>query len=212
MGSAGSWILLARVLRPQGRKGEVLADLFTSNTAQFTESQRICLAPPGFIDSTPPVAVEPRPAEVRGFWLPVGRNAGRIVLQLDGIDNISAAEALAGCEMVIPASERPGLDGGTVYVADLVGTTVFDGERLIGTIDDVQFPASPDGSRLRDEAAALLVVVSPTEEELLIPFVKEYIREMDLEQKRLQMKLPSGLIDINRGPEAEPEEPPDEAD
>lgn len=198
MASASPWILLARLLRPQGRKGEILADLFTSNPSLFKDKPQVWLAPAGFTVAASPSAIEPRPIEVRDFWLPVGRNAGRVVLHLAGIDTITQAEALAGSEIVIPAADRPQLESGTVYTADLIGATVFDREQPIGTIADVQFPTSPDGSRRLDDAAPLLAVHTPAGDELLIPFANQYIREMDLRHARLRMELPEGLLDLNR--------------
>lgn len=192
------WITLARIVRPQGRKGEVLADLLTSNPAQFTERPHVWLAPAGFTAGSEDAAPEPTPAEVRASWLPVGRNAGRIVLHLAGVESITQAEALAGREVVIPASERAALEPGTVYISDLVGAVVFDHDEQIGTVEDVQFPMSPDGSRRLDEAAPLLVVRSPAAGELLIPFVNAYIREMDLSGGLLRMMLPPGLLDLNQ--------------
>lgn len=197
MADRSPWILLARILRPQGRKGEVLADLLTSNPAQFQERPHVWLASAGFTSSSPAPAPEPVPAEVRAFWLPVGRNAGRVVLHLAGSDSINDAEALAGREVVIPASERLALEPGTVYISDLVGAAVFDRDQPIGTVEDVQFPMTPDGSRRLDDAASLLVVRSPEYGELLIPFVNAYIREMDLSQGLLRMELPPGLLNLN---------------
>ena len=51
MESASQWIVLARILRPQGRKGELLADLFTDFPARFGQHPRVWLAPPGFAEA-----------------------------------------------------------------------------------------------------------------------------------------------------------------
>ena len=50
MESASQWIVLAHILRPQGRKGEVLADLFTDFPDRFSQHPRVWLAPAGFAD------------------------------------------------------------------------------------------------------------------------------------------------------------------
>ena len=86
-----TWIVLAHLLRPQGRKGEVLAELFTDFPERFEEPTRVFLAPSGFEGEES----EARPAQVVAFWLPVGKNQGRIVLQLAGIETISDAEAVS---------------------------------------------------------------------------------------------------------------------
>ena len=75
-----SWVVLAHLLRPQGRKGELLAELLTDFPERLAGRKGLYLAPPNASDS-----LEPRPAEVLSTWLPVGRNRGRVVLQLAGI-------------------------------------------------------------------------------------------------------------------------------
>ena len=52
MDSSSQWIVLAQVLRPQGRRGEVLADLFTDFPERFEQHRSVWLAPQGFADHT----------------------------------------------------------------------------------------------------------------------------------------------------------------
>lgn len=202
MSEPTEWVLLARILRPQGRKGEVLADLFTEDTDRFETHPGIWLAPPGFTskkdEAATSASAQPVRATVAAHWLPVGRNAGRIVLHLAGVSTIEQAEALAAREVVIPASERRPLEEGAVYISELVGATVFDGANEIGIVEDVEFPATPDGSRRLEEAAALLSLRLPDGEEILVPFVSAYLVEMDLPGRTLHMALPEGLVSVNR--------------
>lgn len=201
MSETTQWVLLARLLRPQGRKGEMLADLFTEDTDRFEAHPEVWLAPAGFVEgqaedrATP---AEPARATVSAHWLPVGRNAGRIVLHLAGVSTIEAAEALEGREVVIPASERRPLEDGAVYISELVGATIFDGALEIGVVEDVEFPATPDGSRRLEEAAPLLSIRALDGEEILVPFVSAYLVEMDLAARTIRMALPEGLVAVNR--------------
>ncbi len=64
-----------------------------------------------------------------------------LVLKFQGIETISDAEPLVGAELQLPRSERAALEPGWTYLSDLIGCTVFDGEREIGEIEDVQFGA-----------------------------------------------------------------------
>jgi 16S rRNA processing protein RimM len=64
-----------------------------------------------------------------------------LVMKFQGIDSISDAETLLGCELQVPAAERGQLEPGWTYVSDLAGCTVFDGVREIGEVEDVQFGA-----------------------------------------------------------------------
>ena len=205
MNSSEQWIRLAQILRPQGRKGEVLADLYTEFPEQFDTAGSVGLAPDGFAERSANGALEsqPQPIEIVAHWLPVGRNAGRIVLQFAGVSSIEQAEALAGKEVVIRASERRELDDGSVYVADLVGARVLDGDTPVGVITEVLFPATSDGARKLEEAAPLLSVTSSEGDEILIPFASAYVVSVDLPNRLLRMNLPEGLVDVNRASRAE---------
>jgi 16S rRNA processing protein RimM len=200
MPSTPKWTLLARILRPQGRKGEVLADLFTDFPERFAARPEVWLAPAGFIDahkeSTATAAQEPQPLKVIAHWLPVGRNAGRVVLHFSGVDSISAAEQLAGKEVVVPSEARMPLEDGAVYISDLVGCTVYDNGTAIGTVEDVQFATTADGTRRLDDAAPLLVVQGG-HSEVLVPFVNEYLVEVNTATRSIRMALPEGLTEVN---------------
>ena len=195
--SASSWIVLAHLLRPQGRKGELLAELLTDFPERFESQRRVFLAPPNFAGEE----AQARVAEVVSFWLPVGKNEGRIVLQFAGIDSITAAEGVAGLDVIVPYEERLRLDDESEYISDLIGCTVYDGPIAVGVIDDVQFPSTPDGGRRLAEAAPLLAVLSPDGDEILIPFAKAFLIGINVKEKRVDMKLPEGLVEVNRANE-----------
>jgi len=171
-----SWVLLARIVRPQGRHGEVLADIFTDFPEHFAERKRLFLRPPvgALLD-----------ARVESHWL----HKGRVVLKFAQVDSIADAENLRGFEVVIPREERMPLEGDAVYVSDLLGVRVIDvsrgGAEDTGEITDVE----PEGA-----GPAMLVIRTPGGDELLIPFVRAYLRKIDLEAKRMEMELPLGLL------------------
>jgi len=189
-----SWIVLAHLLRPQGRKGELLAELLTDFPERFKEHPNVFLAQPDFQGKQD----EARGAKVVSSWLPLGKSRGRIVLHFAGIDSISEAEAIAGLDVVVPSAERLPLDSESAYISDLVGCTVYDKGAAVGVISDVQFPTSPDGTSRLDDAPPILEVQSAEGDEILIPFAKTMIQRIDVAEKRIDMKLPIGLVDINR--------------
>jgi 16S rRNA processing protein RimM len=194
MTQTSAWIVLAHLLRPQGRKGEVLAELFTDFPERFDDQKRVFLAAPGFDGEE----VEARAAEVVAFWRPVGKNEGRVVLQFAGIDTISDAESIAGKDVLVPREERLPLDDESVYISELIGCTVFDGQLTVGVVEDVQFAMNADGGRRLDDAAPLLVVRSLEADEILLPFAKAFLVRVDTEAKRIDMTLPEGLVEVNR--------------
>lgn len=175
------WVWLARIRRPQGRKGEVFADILTDFPEKFADRRRLWLLAEG-------ASSAPREVELVAHWL----HKGGIVLHFSGIDSISAAETLSGLMVAIPMAERTPLGEDEVYIADLVGCTLFDVANAdapvrVGEIEDVDRSTGP---------VALLVVRGSTGE-VLIPFAKSYLRALDLAAKRVEMALPEGLVDLN---------------
>ena len=133
-----------------------------------------------------------RELEVEEFW----PHKSYLVLKFAGIDSISDAEGLIGCELQVPAAERAKLQSGWNYVSDLVGCTVFDEDREVGQVHDVQFGAG--------EAPLLLVKAGAKEYE--IPYAEAYLACADLEHKKICMKLPEGMLELNAPLTAEEKE------
>lgn len=197
--TASPWLVLAHLLRPQGRRGEVLADLMTDFPERFAEDARVYLAKPNF--SGP--ADDARLVTISNHWLPVGRNHGRIVLHITGTDSIEQAEMLAGLDVLVPAEERLPLDDDAEYISDLIDCNVFDHGALVGAVSAVDFPTTADGARRLPDAAPLLTVVTPEGDEILIPYVQSFLLSTDVASRRINMELPQGLLDLNRpGPSA----------
>jgi 16S rRNA processing protein RimM len=174
------WVLLARVVRPQGRRGEVLADIFTDFPELFTERHKLFLRSP--TGSPTGLMTE---AKVESHWL----HKGRVVLKFSHVQSMTDAEGLRGFEVVVPQEERIPLEGDAVYVSDLLGAEVIDvhhgGDQHAGEITAVE----PEGT-----GPAMLIIRTPAGEEMLIPFVRAYLRKIDLEAKRIEMELPVGLL------------------
>ena len=101
------------MLGPQGRRGEVAAELHTSFPERFAERRELAgLAKDG----------SRRTLQVEEHWF----HKGHVVLKFAGVDSISDAERLAGMELQIPAEQRAELDAGAAYTSDLVGCEVVD--------------------------------------------------------------------------------------
>ncbi|SNS73186.1 16S rRNA processing protein RimM [Granulicella rosea] len=171
----------------------MLAELLTDFPERFQTQPRVYLAPAGFNGHV----AAAREAEVTGFWLPVGKNAGRIVLSFAGIESINDAEKLERLEVLIPEEERLELEEDAEYIDDLIGCTVYDGATPVGEVSGVDFPTTPDGTRRLEDAAPLLTVTTPAGDEVLIPYVTAYLISTDTGTKRIEMNLPAGLIDLN---------------
>jgi 16S rRNA processing protein RimM len=178
-----AWVWLARIRKSQGRKGEVLAEIFTDFPEKFAERKHLWLLSP---------AGEPaREAILENSWLYKSGHTGEIVLHFAGINSITEAETLRGMIVAVPRAERVQLPDDEVYVGDLIGCALVDvasaPERNVGLIEDVDREAGP---------VALLVVQGPNAVEILVPFAKSYLRKIDLEAKRVEMALPEGLVEV----------------
>jgi 16S rRNA processing protein RimM len=182
--ASGEWITLAVVIKTQGRHGEVATELHTDVPDRFRREMRLwALTKNG----------QRREVTVEDLW----PHKSFLVLKFQGIETINDAEPLIGAELQLPRKERAELEPGWTYLSDLVGCTVFDGQREVGKIEDVQFGAGE---------APLLVVRSEVRSETQksgtklpyeIPFAEAYIEKLDLEQRQVRMKLPEGLLEVN---------------
>lgn len=160
------------MLRTQGRRGEVAAELHTGSRERFRNGSRMFA-----LDERN----QRRELVVEDCW----PHKGMIVLKFRGIESISQAETLIGCEIQVPLSERLPLAAGDVYVSDLVGCAVFDRGAEVGSITDVQFGSGD----------APLLVVKAGHKEHLLPFAAAYLVKVDTEGKRLDMNLPEGMLE-----------------
>jgi 16S rRNA processing protein RimM len=174
------WVWLARIRRPQGRKGEVFAEILTDFPERFAERKRVWL-----LAAEP--AKPPREIELVNHWL----HKGGIVLHFAGVDSISAAEAFAGMIVAVPRAERVELNEDQTYISDLIGCTLVNVAGVapveVGLIEDVDRASGPTP----------LLVVRGARGEVLVPFAKQFLRGIDLAGKRLEMSLPEGLVDLN---------------
>lgn len=170
------FITLARVVKTQGRIGEVAAEVHSDIPDRFLVGMKLlALGKSG--DSR-------REVEIEEFW----PHKGLLVFKFAGIDSISDAEPLIGSELQVPRADRAELEQGWNYVSDLVGCAVLDHGIEIGQIEDVQSGAGE---------AALLIVGSPDGKKYDLPFAEAYLEAVDLKKRQVRMKLPEGMLEVN---------------
>ena len=173
-GTAQEFVTLARVVKTQGRRGEVGVELHSDIPDRLHAGVRIlALAEDG----------SRRELQIEDAW----PHQDLLVLKFAGIDSISDAEPLVRTELQVPLGERAKLEAGAAYVSDLVGCMLFDRGREIGAIRDVRFGAGE----------APLLVVGSGKTELEIPYAQDFLVRVDLEHKRIEMNLPEGLLEVN---------------
>jgi 16S rRNA processing protein RimM len=193
------WVQVARIIRPRGNKGEVLAELFTDFPARLSSRLQIFLRQ---------AQSEPRAIGLQNFW--VDRNHPEHgIFHFEGCSSIDAAEKFRGLEVLIPIADRVKLPAGRYFVSDLIGCSVFENPvtetklsspacameeapRMVGTVQDVYFPG--EGT-----AGTPLLQVQTAAGELLVPLAEDICRRIDVAGRRIDVTLPEGLSDLNTG-------------
>ena len=181
MTEEAEFVTIARVSKTQGRHGEVAATLLTDFPELFATRKKL-FALGGSAAQGGTSGSARRKLDLDEHWF----HKGMVVLKFAGVDSISDAETLVGSEIQVPRSERATLGSDEFYVSDLAGCMVTDSGREIGRVKDVQFGSGE---------APLLVIEG--EKEYLVPFAAAYIQKIVLEQKRLEMKLPEGMLELD---------------
>jgi 16S rRNA processing protein RimM len=174
------FITIARVMKVQGRFGEVLAELHTDFPERFEQRRKLF----AWFE----VSGQRRELQLEEFW----PHKGGMVFKFEGVDSIEQAETLLRAEIQIPAAERAELEPGAVYVSELLGCVVVETGKAeavnIGRVVDVNFDAG---------TAPLLIVDNESGKQFMIPFVESFTKKLDLKAKRIEMQLPEGMLELD---------------
>ncbi|MBX3119166.1 MAG: 16S rRNA processing protein RimM [Fimbriimonadaceae bacterium] len=111
--------------------------------------------------------------------LDISEHKGHLIIRFKGVNDRNQAETLQWEYLEAPEDERPELDEDTFMIDDLIGLEVFtsSGERLGNVSEVLLYPAND------------LLVVGEHE----IPMVREFVKEIDLEKKRVTVELIEGM-------------------
>jgi 16S rRNA processing protein RimM len=167
-------VVVARVARTRGLRGEVIADLLTDFPERFDDLEAlIAVAPDG----------SQRSLQIEEHWF----HGNRIVFKFAGYDSIEAAKEFAGIELAVPASERVELAADQFYEWELKGCRVesIDGE-LIGSASEV----------MRTGGVEILVVENDSGREFLIPLAHEICVEIEVNKRLIRIDPPPGLLEL----------------
>jgi len=161
-------VTIGRIVRPQGRKGEVVVEPLSDRPDRFPSLRR------AFVAGEDGAA---RPVQVRDAW----PHKGRFVLKLDGVDSIDEAEGYRGLDLRIPEEDLSALPPGSYYHHQLRGLRVEDaGGREIGRVAEL----------LETGGEAAVLVVRGTGRETLVPLADAFVRAVDLEGGRVVVQVP----------------------
>ncbi|HEX4641940.1 MAG TPA: ribosome maturation factor RimM [Candidatus Acidoferrales bacterium] len=175
-----SGVTLARILRPRGLRGEVAAEILTDFPERLPKLREVWL-----YDGRN----EPRRVVLQRCWLTPSRG-GQAIFHFADIHSIEDAEKLRGLEIQVPIEQRAKLSAGNYFVNDLVGCEVWEkgGAAALGSVRGVEFTGG----------AAPLLAVDTKDGEVLLPLAEEFCVRIDVKEKRIDVSLPEGLLDLNR--------------
>ena len=175
--AAGQFLAIARILRPQGRKGEVAAEILTDFPERFQQLQSVFLEVPG---------QAPKRVNLEGGW----PHKGRIILKFSGIDSIESASGLRGLQVFVGWEQRMPLPPHYYYLCELHGCRVIwerQGQE-IGTVVEVEPTGGVDVLHVRRPDG---------ESEVLIPLAQEICTRIDLASQTIVIDPPEDLLDLN---------------
>lgn len=161
-------VAIGRVVKPQGRKGEVLVEPLSDRPDRFPGLRSAYVPAPGGGS---------REVKVESCW----PHKGRFVLKLEGVSSIDEAEGYRGLELRIGEEDLAALPRGSYYHHQLKGLRVEDPEgRSLGVAADL----------LETGSGSPVVVVRGPRGELLIPLAEDFVRAVDLGAGRMVVAVP----------------------
>lgn len=167
-------VVIARVIKPRGIRGEVACSIETDLPERFASSgEAMVLMPDG-------TAVN---LKVEDHWF----HKGRVVLKFEGYDSMTAAQKLVGARLVIPESNDAPPAEGEFFERHLIGSEAVTSDgRKLGRVTRL----------MRTGGTDLLVVEDDDGHEQLIPFADEICTEVDVSVKRITINPPEGLLEL----------------
>ena len=108
-----------------------------------------------------------------------------VFLKLEGVSSRNEAELLRNCEVLIDPDDRIKLSEGEYFIHDLLDSQVFTQQgKLVGTLVDVWQSSSND----------IYVIKNQAGEEILVPAIKDVIKQVDIKTKKIIIHLIEGMV------------------
>jgi 16S rRNA processing protein RimM len=198
------WIEVGTVVGAQGMKGELKIYPSSDFPERFEEPGKRWLQ-------------NPQTQEIQEVELLAGRDIpgkNLYVLLIDRVNNRDQAEALKGYKLLVESSDRPELEEDEYHVSDLINLEVYHQEtgENIGVIIDiytagndlleVKLHKQPTSEKIIEIDANIKSkrkrkAKQPKPATIFIPFVKEIVPVVDIENNRIEITPPSGLLELD---------------
>jgi 16S rRNA processing protein RimM len=175
------WLEIGTIVAAQGIHGEMRVYPDTDFPERFEV--------PGIRWLLRPGSAAPEPVELLSGRYVEGKNL--YIIELEGVENRNQAEEMRGCKLLVSEEDRPELGEDEYHILDLVGLKVFMSGEFVGTVVNL-IPAGNDLLEVELDNKG-----KDTKKTVLIPFVKEIVPVVDLENKRAEITPPEGLLELN---------------
>lgn len=114
----------------------------------------------------------------------VRESKGQLIVKFDGYDDINQVESWKGSLLTISEEELQELDDDEAYFHELQDAAVYDMEgTLLGTV-----------SEIIETGANAVLRVKTKDKDILIPFVRAFVKEFDRKNKIMKVELMEGLL------------------
>ena len=168
------FLVVGKIVGAHGIRGELKVELMTDDPHRFQWLDQVFL---GLEDQ------EPVPRALAGYRL----HKGRALLQLEDCRDRTTAQALRGQLVQVPLEDAISLEEDEYFEHQILGLEVWTvaGE-LLGEVVEIIFTGAND----------VYVVHGPDldRREILIPVIEDVVLEIDLDEGRLTVELPEGLL------------------
>ncbi len=162
---------IGQIVNTFGIKGIVKVNPFTDDISQFEKLKSI------LVDKKSKL-LEMQIEEVK-------YSKNQILLKLKGVDTIEEAEKYRNCYLKLPREKAKKLPPNTYFIADLIGLKVHTDEgNLLGTLEDIYNSGASDIYVVKDELG----------KQILLPAIKDVIKQIDLEEEKVIVHLIKGLV------------------
>ncbi|BDA69589.1 16S rRNA-processing protein [Rivularia sp. IAM M-261] len=175
------WLEIGTIVAAQGLDGEMRVYPDTDFPERFEIPGARWLLRPG--------TIVPEPIELLSGRYLEGKNL--YVIELKGVENRNQAEEMRGCKLLVTEDDRPELGEDEYHILDLVGLKIFMSGEFIGTVTNL-IAAGNDLLEVQLHNKG-----EDTKKTVLIPFVKEIVPLVDIENKRAEITPPEGLLELN---------------
>jgi 16S rRNA processing protein RimM len=107
-------------------------------------------------------------------------------VKFEEVDSEEEADSIIGCEIYLPLTMLPKLEGNKFYFHEVIGFKVED--KRLGIVGEIV--------SINDTTAQPLFEVLNNGVEILIPMIDHFLLEIDRKNKKVVMDLPEGLIEM----------------